>query len=144
MARVPGPVARSRQRDLHGHEHVDKQRLVAVGMIGTGLLRVALWLAITVAYVAGSHTVHAWFASVSFVALLSILALLLTDWGQVAASLAQLTAGDAHADAEHNRRALEKDSVELDDIERDIARLAELQPGPDAQSLASSIRDRLQ
>ena len=135
-----GLRARHRDRGVHGHRHVDRQRLTAILMIATGLLRVAIWLAITVAFVAGDRAVGHWFGSVKFVSLLSILALVLTDWGQVAASLAQLTAGDAHHDAEATRLAIGVDFAQLD---ADISRLAALQPGPEAAVLASEIRRRL-
>jgi hypothetical protein len=109
-------------------------------MIVTGLLRVFVWLVITVAFVFGVPFVQHWFGSVKFVSLLSILALVLTDWGQVAASLAQLTAGHAHQDAEHVRREQAVDFVAL---ERDIASLAALEPGPDADALCAEIQARL-
>ena len=126
-------LERARKRGLHGHKHIDRQRLTALLMIATGIARVLLWLTITIAYVAGSATVHHWFASVSFVALLSILALLLTDWGQVAASLAQLAGAEAHHDAEHNRVVIDRDYRA---IERLIRRAAEEPPGMKAKTLA--------
>jgi hypothetical protein len=132
--------ARTHHRGLHGHDHTDRQRRTALLMIITGLLRVAIWSVITVAFLFGMPTVVGWFGSVKFVSLLSILALVLTDWGQVAASLAQLTAGDAHHDVEHVRSQL---GVDYTEIEGDIARLAELQPCPEADELARSIRARL-
>lgn len=109
-------------------------------MIATGLLRVVVWAALIVLYVIGIKSVRHLYAEVSFVTILSVLALLLTDWGQVAASLAQLTAGDAHHDAEATRTALE---IDVPAIEADIARLADLQPGDEAHALAEAIRRRL-
>lgn len=139
-----GPRERSRQRGPHGHHHVDKQRLVAVSMIGAGLIRTAFWIALILAYLFGLPLAHELFSRVWFVALISLYANAATDFGQSAASMAQLAAADAHHDAEHNRRQLDRDSTELDDIERDIALLADLQPGRKAKELARSIRDRLQ
>lgn len=80
------------------------------------------------------------FASVSFVALMSCYANAATDFGQGCASLADLSAGDAHHDAEANRVLL---TVDVRQLESDIARLAELHPGPSADQLAASIRQRL-
>ncbi len=109
-------------------------------MIATGIVRVALWAVIAIAFAAGHPTIVHWFGSVRFVSLLSILALLLTDWGQVASSMAQLTAGDAHHDAEVGRLAL---AIDFKQLEVDIGQLAELQPGPEATALADAIRRRL-
>lgn len=131
---------RHRDRGLHGHKHVDHQRLTAILMIASGLLRVAIWAILLALYLLHVKFARDLYASVSFVAMLSVLALLLTDWGQVAASLAQLTAGDAHHDAEATRREV---GVDFTDLEGDIARLAELQPGPEAVALAARIRARL-
>lgn len=132
--------ARAHYRGLHGHQHVAHQRRAALIMIGTGLVRVCVWAAMLLLYVAGVAGVRHLYAQVAFVTILSVLALLLTDWGQVAASLAQLSAADAHHDSEATRSALAVDVVQLDS---DIAQLAALQPGPDAQRLAAEIRARL-
>lgn len=122
------------------HAKVSGQRRTALLMIGTGLFRVGVWTLLLIAYLLGMAFAHALFASVSFVAILSVLALMLTDWGQVAASLAQLTAGDAHgaAIAVHGQVTLDTEA-----LEHDLAQLAELQPGPDAERLADEIRARL-
>ena len=58
----------------------------------------------------------------------------------MAASLAQLTAGDAHSDAEIARVHT---SIDFALVERDIARLADLAPGEEARKLAADIRRRL-
>jgi hypothetical protein len=127
-------------RGLHGRAHVDRERTIALAMILTGLARVVLWTIITLAFVVRIPVVVHWFGSVAFVSLLSILALLLTDWGQVAASLAQFTAGHAHADIETTRREVQIDTVQ---IERDIAQLARIEPGPEGDELADAICRRL-
>ena len=132
--------ARHKDTGIHGHKHIDHQRLVAILMIASGLARVAVWGILIVAYLLHVDAVRSLYASVSFVALLSVLALLLTDWGQVAASLAQLTAGDAHHDAEATRRDL---SLDVGEIEGDLYRLAKLQPGPEADRLAAEIREQI-
>lgn len=99
--------ARAHHSGLHGRDHVARQRMIALLMIGSGLLRVAIWSVLLLFYLAHVAFARTLFASVAFVSVLSVLALILTDWGQVAASLAQLTAGDAHRDAEHVRREVE-------------------------------------
>lgn len=91
--------------NLHGPAHHGRQRLIAVLMIATGLIRVLVWMSMLALYVSGDRTVRHLYAEVSFVTVLSVLALLLTDWGQVAASLAQLSASHAHEDAEAARKA---------------------------------------
>ena len=79
------------------------------------------------------------FHSVPFVAMISLYANAATDWGQVAASLAQLTAGDAHQDAEHNRAIFH---ANLDDISASIDRLAIL-TGEEARLLAEETKQAL-
>lgn len=135
-----GFLTRHKRRGLHGQEHINRQRLIAQLMIGTALLRVAVWLGLMGLYAADVGFARHLFISVSFVALLSVLALALTDWGQAAASMAQLTAGDAHHDAEAARR---ETAVDFAQLEQDILRLAQLQPGPDADQLASTISARI-
>jgi len=126
----------ARHRGLHGPAHIDRQRRTALLMIGTGLARVLVWMILCGLYLARVPFAVELFKSVAFVALLSVLALALTDWGQVAASLAQLTAGDAHADAEHTRRAV---TLDAEALRGDLAQLARMQPGPDAEAVAQRI-----
>ncbi len=131
---------RAHRRELDGHARIGKQRLIALLMIGTGLLRVAIWLLLILLYLAHVKFARNLYAEVSFVSLLSVLALLLTDWGQCAASLAQLSAEDAHADADAAHGLALKRTVAVED---DIAALADLEPGPAEQALAGTIRARL-
>lgn len=131
--------ARARHRGLHGKPHIDKQRRHALIMVRTAQIRCAVWLAMLLAY-PFSHALQHLYALTTFVTLLSVGALLLTDWGQYAASSAELAAGDAHHDAEAARQTVAIDSRAL---EEDIARLAELQPGPEAAALADEIRSKL-
>ena len=109
-------------------------------MIGSGLFRVMVWTLLLVAYLAHITFARSLFASVSFVAVLSVLALMLTDWGQVAASLAQLSASDAHHDSEVARAAV---TLDFHQIQDEIARLADMQPGPEATALAAKLRATL-
>ncbi len=131
---------RAHHRGLHGREKVNRERLIALVLIYTALGRVGIWTVLMILYLIGVAFAVALFKSVAFVALLSILALILTDWGQFAASMAQLTAGHAHQDIEHTRREL---SVDTQAIQESIDRLARLPPGPDSDRLAREIRDLL-
>lgn len=129
-----------RARTRRHQDQIHRQRMVALVMIGSGLLRVAIWALLILLYLLHVKFARNLYASVSFVALLSVLALLLTDWGQVAASLAQLAAGDVHHDVNANRDAL---ALDVEQLNADVARLAELQPGPEGDALATEIRERL-
>ena len=132
---------RAHHRGLHGRQHIAHQRRSALLMISTGLVRVALYTALTIAYLIRVGFAITLFASFSFVAFISMLALIETAWGQFAASLAQLTAGDAHADVEHVRVA---QSFDFAEIQKDVAALADLKPGPEAHALARSIREQIE
>lgn len=85
---------------LHGAEHHDKERRNALIMIRTAQARVAVWALMLAAYAAPFPAVKHLYGLTAFVTILSLLALLLTDWGQMAASKAQLAAANAHHDAE--------------------------------------------
>jgi hypothetical protein len=132
---------RAHRRGIDGHKRIGRQRMIALLMIGTGFTRVVVWTILLTLYLIHVTFARSLFASVSFVAVLSVLALMLTDWGQVAASLAQLSASDAHHDAEAGRREL---GIDFSQVENDIALLAKLQPGPESDELVLSIRKRLQ
>lgn len=127
-------------RGIHGRKHVDKERRIALIMIGTGFARVVVWTLLLAFYLAHVAFAVNLFASVAFVAVLSVLALMLTDWGQCAASLAQLSAAHGHGDAEAARGEI---SFDARAIEEDIAKLAKLYPGPESDALVLSIRNRL-
>jgi hypothetical protein len=124
-------------RQLH---HINRQRLTALILIATGLARVGVWVTLIGLYLAGVAFTTSLFQSVAFVAVISLYANAATDFGQVCASLAQLTAGDAHHDAQAARHAIHRGTAV---IEADIARLADLQPGPEAAALATQIRQQL-
>lgn len=132
-------LRRAHHRGLHGRPHVDRQRRHALIMVRTAQARVAIWLTLMAAGPFSPVLAHT-YASTTFITYLSLGALLLTDWGQYAASSAELAAGEAHHDAEANRRALATSHAA---IEADIARLAALSPGPEAQQLAAHIRASL-
>jgi uncharacterized membrane protein len=132
--------SRHQHKGLHGRSRVNRGRRTALILIDTGLLRVFIWSALGLAYLVGVPFAVGLFKSVAFVALISDIALIETAFSQVAASLAQYTAGDTHQDVEHVRRELAIDTAA---IGRDIAKLAALQPGPQATALATEIRRRL-
>jgi hypothetical protein len=137
---------RATHRGLHGHDHIDRQRRQALLLVVTGLVRVCAWATLLLMYIAHLIFPHAFgftaalFTSVAFVSCISLYANGATDFGQVAASLAQLTAGDAHHDAEATRREARIDYVQ---IEQDIAQLARVEPGPEGDELAQAICRRL-
>jgi hypothetical protein len=132
-------LRRSHIRGLHGPDHIGRQRHAAIVLVVTGFARAACWAALIVLYLFGVPFTHTLFASVTFVALVSLYANGATDFGQACASLAQLTAGDAHHDVEHVRASLD---VDFRQIDLDVARLAAMQ-GPEAEELAARIRERL-
>jgi len=95
---------------LHGHEHIARQRRSAVVMMVTGVVRVAIYMSLTLAFLAQAHFAVTLFASVKFVSFISMLALVETAWGQFAGSWAQLAAADAHHDSEATRAVVESES----------------------------------
>jgi hypothetical protein len=131
-------LTRHKHRGLHGPAKIDRQRLLALLLIAFGCVRVIAWLALILLYAIGVPFTHTLFLSVAFVALISLYANAATDFGQVCASLAQLTAGDAHHDSEHNRRVLSQTFADIERIEADINRLAGLSGG-DALELAEKL-----
>jgi hypothetical protein len=137
---------RAYHRGLHGADMINRQRQRALRLAVFSFVRMSAWLLLMVAYALHTvlpqefHWTVALFTSVSFVALISLYANAATDYGAGSANLAELTAGDAHKDTEHVRRAVD---VDYEQVESDIAELAGLQPGPDAQALAEKIRTRL-
>ena len=106
----------------------------------TGSARSLAWIALIVLYLLGVSFTKALFASVAFVAVISLYANAATDFGQVAASLAQLTAGDVHHDVAAARR---ETAIDVAAIEKDLERLARLQPCKEADELAASIRAQI-
>jgi hypothetical protein len=132
---------RAHHRGPLSHQHVSHQRRTALILIITALIRVAAWMLLTILYVIGVAFAVKLFKSVAFVALISMFALILTDWGQFAASMAQLTAGDVHASVRDMHAAQD---VNFDQIEADLVKLAELAPGPEAHALAQAIREQIE
>ena len=127
---------RAEHRGLHGRSHVNRQRRIALFLILTGAMRVLAWTTLIALYLLGVSFTASLFQSVAFVAVISLYANAATDFGQVCASLAQLVAGDAHADVEHTRRAL---SFDTKAILGDVRQIAALQPGPEAEAIVARI-----
>lgn len=125
---------------LHGPGHHLKQRTVAIALVSAGIARSCGWLTLIALYFIGAGFVHHLFNDVWFVAILSLYANAATDFGQACASLAQLSAGQAHEDVEHTRAQL---AINLDQIEDDLDRLAALPPGLEARQLARRIHRNL-
>ena len=133
--------SRSFHRGLHGAAHIDRQRQRALRLAVFSFVRMTVWLLLIGCYALnylfpGFGWTRVLFASVPFVALISLYANAATDYGAGSANLAELTAGDAHDDTEHTRAELDVDFAAL---ETDIAQLAALQPGTAAQELAGRI-----
>jgi hypothetical protein len=123
----------------HGLKHHDRHRRLTLFMLAFWLVQVAMWtVLLTAAFVVPS--VHALFTKVYWVSILSLYANLTTVASIVAGLWAALAAGRAHEDAEAGTTALQIDVTQVD---RDVAALAELSPGPEAEALAARIRGRL-
>jgi hypothetical protein len=131
---------RVHKKALHGQKHIAKQRRTALLLIITAFIRVGVWLLLIALYLAGVGFTKSLFASVAFVAVISLYANAATDFAQGCSSLAQLAATDAHHDAEQTRDAVGVDFQRLDTA---ITRLAALQPGPEAAEQLEEIRAHL-
>ena len=79
-------------------------------------------------------------SAVAFVTFLSLYCNWSTDLANFAASIAALFSADTHADSEAVRAETRGDTAAL---ERDIAQLAQLKPGPESDELVTTIRRRL-
>lgn len=98
----------------HPRSKVNRERRFALIMVVTGVARTVAWLIFAILYLCGVGFATSALATVSFVGLISVWALVETAWGQAAASWAQLTAGHAHQDAEHNREVLNESTGQED------------------------------
>ena len=130
---------RVHRQHLDGHARIVRQRRLALFLIITAMMRAAAWTTLIVLYLVHVPFTASLFKSVAFVAVISLYANAATDFGQGAASLSQLAAIEAHYDAEAARIAV---GVDYQAIDTDIAQLAELNPGPEAQELATRIRSK--
>lgn len=133
---------------LHGHKHVSGQRRLALWMTVFAAVRTVAWIVamlLIVAHWVGAKgtfldSFTALSSAVIFVTFISFYCNASTDAANFTASIAALFSADAHHDAENTRQSV---SVDMRNVEADIARLAELQPGPEAIRLAANIRRRL-
>ena len=120
----------------HSHDRINRQRFFALVLVATGLMRAAAWTTLIALYLTGVPFTADLFKSVAFVAVISLYANAATDFGQACASLAQLTAGDAHAASERAHAAIDLDTEALS---KQIADLAQLPPSPRATALAEQL-----
>jgi hypothetical protein len=138
---------RARAGPLH-HGHVANQRKTALYMTVFSSIRTALWiicmLLIIVIWFGGKDSFLNWFGGLSskviFVTFISFYCNAATDFAGTMASMSALFAADSHGSSETNRELMTRDYTE---VLSGIARLAELQPGPDASALAAEIRSHL-
>jgi hypothetical protein len=126
--------------------HANGQRRLSLWLLSTSMIRVIAWtlliafVAAGLAHVAGFGWARNLAASIPFVALISLYANWATDLGASFASYAALVASDVHSQVAATGSAIETD---IDAIEADIAKLADLQPGTEAAELSESIRARV-
>jgi hypothetical protein len=130
------------------HARVSGQRRMALWMTMFAAVRTVAWIIcmiiILVHYAGvGGSFIHAFIAtssSVLFVTLISFYCNASTDAANLMAGIAALFSADSHAATLAANTAVSSDFTSL---ESDIARLAALQPGPEADALAGEIRRRL-
>lgn len=128
--------------------HVSRQRRTALWLTIFALIRTVAWivcmLIICVHWlgVGGSfmHSFIAMSSSVLFVTFISFYCNASTDAANLMAGISALFSADGHAATLAANTAVSSDFTSL---EADIARLAALQPGPEAEALAGEIRRRL-
>jgi hypothetical protein len=130
----------------HRRGHPGSQHRRSMALLVFGAVRIVCWTILGI--LVGMGLLHvggfAWAKtlaeSLPFVALISIYANWATDVDAATAAFAALVASDSHAAVVSTGAALVTDFRE---VETDIARLAALQPGTEAEQLAQSIRSRL-
>ena len=138
-------------RAHHGpttHAHISKQRRSALWLTIFAAIRTVAWIICMLFIVAhwvgvGGSFLHSFIGlsgSVVFVTFISFYCNASTDAANLMAGIAALFSADGHAATVAGNAAV---SVDLTAVEGDIARLADLQPGPDATALAAEIRQRL-
>jgi hypothetical protein len=143
---VPHRIHHRSRLERLSPSHANGQRKLSLWLLSTSILRVIVWTLLIIcvgaglAHVAGFNWAKALAASIPFVALISLYANWATDLGATFAAYAALIASDVHSQVTTAGTTL---ATDIDVIEADIARLADLQPGEEAATLASSIRARL-
>ena len=131
-----------------GHAKISGRRRMALWMTIFAAARTVLWVVAMLLIVAiwfGAHSAFfSWFhglsGSVIFVTFISFYCNASTDAANLMAGIAALFSADSHAATVSANSAV---TVDFTAIEADIARLADLQPGPEAAALAEEIRQRL-
>ena len=130
------------------HAHISKQRRTALWLTIFSAVRTVAWLIcmlLIAIYEAGWHSsfLHGFVHLSSLVVWVSFISYYCnasTDGANLMAGIAALFSADSHAAAVSTSTAV---SVDYRQVEADIARLAGLQPGPDAQALSAEICRRL-
>jgi hypothetical protein len=132
----------------HTRAHVSGQRRLALWLTLFAAARTVLWLVCMLVIVVhwlggGGSFVHAFIdvsSTVLFVTFISFYCNASTDAANLTAGLAALFSADTHSATIAVREDL---TMDLTQIETDIARLADLEPGPEAAALADGIQARL-
>lgn len=127
------------------HGHISKQRRAALWLTIFSAIRTFAWIVCMLVIVAhwcgvGGSFVHSFIAlsgSVVFVTFISFYCNAATDAANLMAGIAALFSADSHA------TAMTAVTADFAALEADVARLADLQPGPEATALAEEIRHRL-
>jgi hypothetical protein len=111
-----------------------------------GVIRIVIWTLMAVLiglgllHVPGFNWSRALAESLPFVVMISLYANWATDVDAATSAFAALVAADARRASELAREMLERDFGRL---EEDVARLAQLSPGPEADELSRAIQRRL-
>ena len=135
-------------RGTQTHAHISKQRRGALWMTVFAGVRTVAWILCMLVIIAhwlgaGGSFIHSFIAvseTVLFVTFISFYCNASTDAANLMAGIAALFSADSHHTAEVTRQAV---TVDFQSVEGDIARLADLQPGPEAAALAADIRRKL-
>lgn len=141
-------VHRRARRGPASHQHVSSQRRTALWLTIFALVRTVAWivcmLIICVHWTGvGGPFIHSFISmssSVLFVTFISFYCNASTDAANLMAGISALFSADSHAATIAAGNSL---SADFTAVESDIARLADLQPGPEATALAAEIRQRL-
>lgn len=146
------PVRRWVRKRAHNgpvsHAHVSRQRRAALWMTIFAAVRTVAWiicmLLIAAHWLGAGGSFLRGFISLSgsvvFVTFISFYCNASTDAANLMAGIAALFSADSHATALAGNATV---SADFTSLESDIARLADLQPGPEATALAGEIRQRL-
>lgn len=137
-------------RAHHGpatHAHISRQRRFALYMTIFAGIRVVAWTAcmlLIIAYAIGAKGTFILFfvrlsSLVLWVSFISYYCNAATDFASFMAGVSALFSADSHATAVTASSSL---AVDFAALESDIARLAELQPGPAAEALAAEMVSR--